>query len=84
MGILLNEILCQHGDVFFAMTQGRQMNGNHIKAIVEIFAEGSFFNLLLENLICCRDNPHIDLDVLRAADPSKCFFLYNSKKLYLK
>ena len=53
---------------------------NHIEPMVEIFSKESFFDALLEILVCCRNHPHIGPDRLPAANSIKTSVAEHAKK----
>src|SRR5712692_302732 len=57
---LPQEIVRQRGDVFFAISKGRNIEGNDVQSIKEILAKGTARDFLLEILVGCSDNAHVD------------------------
>ena len=62
-------MLDQQRDVRGALTQGRHHQLHHVEAIVEILAESLALHRFLQVGVGRRDDPDVDLDGARAADP---------------
>src|SRR5689334_20228062 len=77
-------MLRKKGNVFLAITERRQMNGEDRQAIVEIFAQPAVLNCLSRFPVCCRDDAHVEFELLLAAKPAYFSILQNAKKLGLK
>ena len=67
-GTVIQEVICQQGDIIFPFPQGRNFNGNDIEAIIEIFTKGAFFNFRREIFVGRRNNPNINLQDAAAAN----------------
>src|ERR1043165_9320501 len=71
-------------NVFTALPKRGQIQCNNVDAVVQVFAELSFANELLQVLVRGRYNAHIHLDGLHPADPGELSFLYHAKQLGLR
>src|ERR1700683_5575946 len=79
-----NEKIRQIGDVFFALTQRRNVDGDNIQTIIKIFAKGSLFEGLAQIAVGGRDQPHVHFHRARAAEPLKLALLQNAQQLHLR
>ena len=80
---LVNEPIHQQGDVFFALTQRRQMHLKHVDAVIEIFPKVARGDQRLEVAIRRRHEPHVDLHRFVVADAPNLAFLQDSQQLQL-
>ena len=76
-GVLFHEIIAQDRQVFGPFPQWRNLYRDDIYAVIEVFPEPARLNRLFEVLVCCRDDPHIDIYGLAAPYPLKRPFLKN-------
>ena len=74
-GGILQEVFDQQLDVGHTLAQGRQMNLDDIEPIIEVFAEFSLLDLLIEVGVCGGDDADIDRDGFVAADHFEMSFL---------
>src|SRR5690242_11709847 len=74
----------QHRYVFYALTQGRNCEWNHIESIEEIFPEVAPLNLVVEILVRCRYYAGIHLNPLRGADRFKTMLIERTKYFGLR
>ena len=58
---MLEEELGQRNDIFLAAAQGRDVEDGDLEAVVQVTAEFAGLHRLLEVLVRCRDDAHIDL-----------------------
>src|SRR5271165_4369130 len=65
---LIQKESCNHGDVFLAITQRRNKEGNDVEAIEEVLAERATGNFLLEILVGGGDDADVDVECLVGAD----------------
>ncbi len=78
------EVRDEERDVFAAVAKRRQDDrGNDVQPVVEILAETPGGDLLLEILVGRREDAHVDLERLFAADPLELFFLQGAQELQL-
>lgn len=73
----------QQRDVCAAFAQGRDLNGHHIEAIEQIFAEGSFPNAVGQVLVGRGDEPDVNGDRAGSPDPLKFSFLQDAQQFDL-
>ena len=66
-----------------ALAQRRHHEGNHVKAIIKIFAECFCLNGFFQVFICSCDQAHVYGDWARAAQPLKLALLQNAKQFDL-
>src|SRR5215468_7039809 len=79
-----NEVLGQQWDVFFAITQRRQMYGEYGQTVVEIFAQTSFLNCHSRVLVRGCNNAHVEFEFLLAAEPAHLSVFEDTQELRLK
>ena len=81
--MLANEVAGQQGNVFLAVTQGRQLHGNHIQPVIEILTEAALLDLLTDILIGRRQDA--DVNRLTPGAAHRCYdtFLDNPEDLDL-
>ena len=63
------EVLGQQQHVVAAIAQRRQADRKDIEAVEQVESKAVFVDRLLQVLVGCGDDPHIDRDLLAAADP---------------
>ena len=73
----------QWRDVLRTLPQRRQVNGDHVQAVEEVFPESSQRALVFQFLVCCRDNPGIRADDGSAADRTKDPVVQNPEEIGL-
>ena len=73
--IFFDEMIHQQGNVFLPLSQGGHANGNHVQAIIEIFAKSSFRYSLVQIAIGGGNHPHVNLDLAAATHWSHQAFL---------
>ena len=78
------EIIGQGADVFAALAQRGDADGNYAQAIVEIFAEFLLRDQFLQIAIGGGDDAHRNLDGLLAADAMEFAFLQNAEEFGLR
>ena len=74
----------QFGNVLFSVPKGRQENGKHIDAVVQILPEVGFFNGGFQITIGGRNDTCFHLKSLRAAQTLEDSVLKNAQKFRLK
>src|SRR5215470_503887 len=57
---LVEEIPGQNGDVFSAVAQRRNEEGNHVQAIEQILTKSAAGDFLFKILVCRGENAHVD------------------------
>ncbi len=67
-------------DVLLALAQRRQVDGDDIQAIKQVFAEAAVLDLLLELLVGGGQHADIDVDRRVVADASDFFLLQNAEQ----
>src|SRR5581483_898566 len=83
VGIELQVVLREQGNIFLATAQRWKLKADNIQPIEKVFAEAAFFDRLLQiNVRRCND-PDIDLDLLRSAEPHKTAVLQDAQDLGL-
>src|SRR6266853_4207534 len=73
----------QNGNVRTALTQGRQRNGDHVEAEIEILAEGSFLVFGVEIAVSGGHDTHVHFDLLITAHGADFFLLEKAQELGL-
>ena len=82
-GKLFQKMPNQSGDVFTTVAQRRQVHGNHIKAIKQVFAEFAFPHQHLQINIGGGDHAHIHLQLMDAAQVHEFAVLQDTQNLGL-
>ncbi len=82
--ILLEEVLDQQRNVFAALAQRRQIEGDYIQAVEKVLAEFPFLHHLPEVNVGGGNDAHVDLDFLHAAQVHKLAVLQNAQDLGLR
>jgi len=67
-GGLAQEERAQVRDLFAPVAKGRNVNPNDIQAVIQVFAELSFLDALLQVGVGCGKDPHVDRLWPRFAD----------------
>ena len=79
-----DEVLDQQGQILGPLAQRRQMQRHDVQTIVEIRTERAVSHRLLEIAIGGRDDPHVDVDALLAADTHELALLDHPQELRLQ
>ena len=74
----------QLGDVLAAFADRRQIDRDHVEAIIKILAEPSALDLVEKVAIAGGDHPGIDADCLRIADALELVLLEHAQELHLQ
>ena len=74
----------QSHDLVLPFPQRRNSQGDHVQAIIQIFAEPAFGYGLLQIAMRRRDHAHINRDRLFAAEPLKLLILEHLQQLRLQ
>ena len=72
---LEEELLDQQGDVFLAVAQRRDEEGDDVEAVEEVFAEVAAGDLFLEVLVGSGDDADVDVDGVAGADGEEALFV---------
>src|SRR5215475_1128333 len=80
---LLGEIANQQGNIFGALTQGRNANRKNVQSVIQVAADLPGLRHLLQIAIRCRDESYIDLLRVGAAQALKLSFLKGAQELRL-
>src|SRR6266850_8459732 len=83
-GKLLNEVFHELGDIRFPLAQRWQVNRKSVQPIIQIFAELTVPNHLLQVLVGRSNDANIDSSGTRAANGLKFTLLENAEQLGLK
>ncbi|KAF1053168.1 MAG: hypothetical protein GAK43_01545 [Stenotrophomonas maltophilia] len=79
-----NQFVHQQRDVFHALTQWRHLDGEYVKAVVQVFAERTHLDHAFEVLVGRGDDAHVDVLGLVAADPLEGALLQHAQQLDLQ
>ena len=82
-GVLAQEVLAQQRDVVLALHQGRDLQGDHVDAVVEVLAEVAPLHFALQVLVGGGQDPEIHGDFRGAAHPHQGLFLEHPQQLDL-
>ena len=81
---LLQEVLHQQRDVVAPLAQRRQLHRNHVEPVEQILAERAVRDHPVEIGVGRGDDPHVDLDGVRVADPLELALLQHPQQLRLQ
>ncbi len=82
-GVALHEILNQHENVVFPMSEGRHLNGKHVQPVEQVAPECPIRDGCLQIAIRRGDNANVDTDGLAASNSLEFPFLQDSQKSHL-
>ena len=71
-------------DIFGAFFERRNLDGNDVKAIIKVFAEGAFFDSFFERLVGGGKDADVDGDGDVVADAADFFFLEDAQEAALQ
>jgi len=77
-------VIGQRQDIFLATAQGRQVDLNHVEAVIEILAEAAFAELAFEIAVGGGDDAYVDAFGPIHAERSHFAILQNAQKLGLQ
>ena len=77
-------MLHEQPDVLAALPQGSERDVEDVEAEVEILAEPSRLDLLLQVAVGGADHPYVDRDLALAAEPAQPFLLEDAEELGLQ
>ncbi len=83
-GEALDEEIDEIGDVFFVFAQRGDIDGHHVEAVIEIFAEGAFFQSGAKIAICGGDQADVHFQRARSAEAIEGTLLQDAQQLYLR
>ena len=66
------------------LAQRRQIDAQHVQPIEQVGAEAPLLHLLAQRPVGRRDDAHVDLDRLRAADAHELALLEHAQQLHLR
>ena len=78
--VFFKKMVAERRNIFFAVTQGRQMEGNDIQPVIQIVSESTRFNFLAQIPIGGSQYPYIGLHGFFPADPFKTVVLEKSEQ----
>ncbi len=82
--VLLEEVLHQQRDVVLALAQRRQVHGDDVQPVVEVLAEAALVDHRAQVDVGRRDDAHVDLDRLDAAEAHELALLDHAQQLGLR
>src|SRR2546427_12180991 len=77
-------MLDEQRNILAALAKRRKFEGDHVQAVVEIFAKTTVTHQAEQIDIGCSDDAHVHLDILRAAQAHEFAFLDNPQQLGLR
>ena len=83
-GKLGHEPTHQQRDVIRPLTQRRQIDAQHVEAIVQIGAEPALLHVLAQRAVGRRHHAHVNRDGLRSAHPRDFALLQHPQQLHLR
>ena len=83
VGVELEEVLGEQGNVFAAGAQRRQIDGDDVEAVEEVFAEVAVAHRLAQVDVGGGDDAHVHLNLLNAAQVHEAAVLQHAQNLGL-
>jgi len=77
------ELFYERGDVFLAVAEGRDEEGDDVEAVEEVFAEVAVGDLFFEVLVGGGDDADVDVDGVGGADGKEALFVEGTEDLGL-
>jgi hypothetical protein len=77
-------VVDENGNVLAPFSQGRQVNGDGEKAVIEVFAESTLPHGFSQIHVCGGHYSGLQGDFPRAADPFQCFVFHYAQELHLQ
>ena len=74
----------ENGDVVATLTKRREIDPQHVQAIVQVGAETTLLDMLAQRPVCRRHNAHIDGNRLPAANTRHFTLLEHAQQLHLR
>ena len=74
----------QFGNIGGPFPQRRQMNGDDVEPVEQIFPEGALFDRRIQLSVGRSHDAHIHLDIVAPPDPADLLFLQHAKELGLQ
>ena len=81
---LVHKTVYQQCNIFVPLTQGRQLQVDHIQTVIQILPESSFFNQLFQMVAGCSDHSYVDMSILVTADRRDRVIFQNPQQLGLR
>ena len=81
---LIQKHLSDRKDVLLSLRQRRKLNRKDTESVIQILAEGSLRNHLLQIAVGRTDDPDIHMDVLNPADTADIMAFQHAKQFCLK
>ena len=81
--VLLEEALDEQRDIFFALAQRRQVEGDDVEAMEQIFAEAAFADEFAQIFVGGGEDADVDFDGFGAAEAHELALLDHAQKLGL-
>src|SRR4051794_9695875 len=81
---LLQEEVREERDVFEALAQRRDLDGEHVQPVVEVLTHLAVDNRFLRIAVRCGDDARFDVDLLVAADAPELPFFEHAEQLDLQ
>ena len=78
-----NQLVQQQRQVFDTLAHGGHIDGEHVKAVIEVLTEGTLFDHLLQILVRRCNHPHVGALHLVAAHTLEGTLLQHPQQLYL-
>ena len=80
---LLDKVFGEEGDILGTLVQWRQIDFDHVEAVIEVFSELPFFGEPQQISVGCGDDADVDFDGLRPANSLEPPFLQHAQQLRL-
>ena len=78
------EVVDEQQEIGLSLAQRRHEHGEHVEAVVEVFAEGAGRDRALEVLVGRGDQPYVGLDRFGAAHTLELALLQDAQQLHLR
>jgi hypothetical protein len=82
--VALDEVLEEHGEVFWPVPQGWQGDHDHPESVVQVLAECAGLQSAAQIAIGRGNDPSVRADIFHAPDPLELLFLQNPQQLGLE
>src|SRR5437763_10679276 len=82
--MLFDEVIDQYRHIAASFSQRRNINRQHVKAIVQVLTKAFFFDHVKQIAISGRHDANIDIDLFYSADSPDLFLLKCTEQLRLK
>jgi len=84
VSLIFEEKFSKRDDIFFSLPERRNLKSNDVQSIIEVGAEGAFFDHLPQVLCACGNNSNVNRKGGCRAEWSYGLFLKDAKKLRLQ